>query len=485
MFTADRAKKVLGISVGERSLLVAQLRIGSDAARPQVARVAQFTYPAGATLDTAEALGNALADFLRAEGFTARRAVMGVPARWLVLRTHRIPPADEPTAADLLRLQVESQNPPELGEIVYDFSAQCRPDQPCDALLMGCPRRRLDALLAVAGAARLKIDAVMPCVAALSVAVAGVNGARSLVLSLGPEGAEFAAAHGGRPRVLRPLGAGLATAPLGTELRRVTAMLPAEVLSDNGHYPFSNDAQPALPRLTVWDDVGLDSSALASLEAALGFSVARGDLPMLGARGATNGSVDRQPGGRAVALGLAALSGARPPIDFLHPRLVAPKPSRFDRRKLWISAAAVVVVATVGLGYADLAHLQHQVDSVDADLRQLQPALQTAQPYVARMRFAEAFRSTEPRCLECLRDVTAALPPDGRTYLTGFHLQTSMSGEFDGHSDNVASVMSVIERLSTGGRFLELRRTFDSRGTTPGVSFKVTFVYVPKPARRL
>lgn len=479
VFATDRAKKVLGVSVGERGLLVAQVGAAPASAGPQVSRIAEFTYPSNISLENGEALGEALGRFLRDGGFAARRAVLGVPAKWLVLRTHRIPPADEATAADLLRLQVESHSLPELGEMVYDFAGDCCPGDACDVLLMGLSRRRLDGLLAMAAAARLKVKAVVPCTAALYAATAAASRVeRPLVLSIRPDGAELMAGQGSRPRFMRHLGSSVAAPPLGIELRRAAATLGPEFVPENGR-PHSSDNRSPGDRsrgaMIVWDDVGLEPSALAALESDLGFPVVRGELRALG--GAGCGLPDGRVGGRAIALTLPYLAGRRPAIDFLRPRLVAPKPPRVRRRTLWTSATAAAAALAVALGYADLAHLEHQVAQVDADLQALEPSLKTARPFVARMRYAEAFAADRPRYLECLRDVTAALPPDGQTYLTGFHLQDATRGDFAGRSASVPDVINVIDKLNASGCFSELRRTFDARGTTPGVSFKVTFAY--------
>jgi hypothetical protein len=470
LFPTDRSKKALGISLGEKSLLVAQA--ACDAAGPQVTRVAEFTYPEGVNLEKGEALGAALKEFLNSSGFTARRALIGVPAKWLVVRPHQIPPTDPATAIALLGIQVEAHRLPELGEIVYDFVGQSSETEATTALLMGLPKRWLDQILAMAKAARLQVAAVTPCTAVLGAATA-VNVQRPLVLSVRREGAELAAVEGSHTRFLRHLGSAVAALPLGMELRRSLPMLPAGFASGNGHA-----AAGGLPpsRIVLWDDVGLDAPAIQSLSESLGIPVVRGELPTLGGRGC--GLADGRVGGPAVALALPLLERKKPAIDFLHPRLVPPTPSKIPRRVLWISTATAAALLFVALGYADLVSLQRQVDDLSGQYRQLQPTLQTARPFVNRMRYAETFRTADPRVVACLCDVTDALPPDQRTYLTAFRLQQNMQGEFAGRSDNVKDAISVIDTLSK--RFADIKRSFDGRGNGGGVSFKVTFVYVPK-----
>jgi len=472
LFPTDRSKKALGISVGERSLLVAQVATG--AAGPQVTHVAEFPYPQGVTLEQGEALGAALRAFLDAAGFSARRAIVGVPAKWLILRPQAVPPADPDTAIALLGMQVESQHVPELGEVVYDFVGDFSPTEPTTALLMGLSRRWLDRVQALALGARLKIVSITPCTAVLAAATAA-RFHRPLVLSLRSEGAELAAADGSHTRFLRHLGSNVSAPPLGMELRRSIAMLPAGFATGNGH---ASGTEVPGGRMVLWDDVGLDAAALQAFQDSLGVTIVRGELPTLGGTGCAlaNGRV----GGRAIALALALLSRQRPGVDFLHPRLVPPNPLRIPRRALWISAAGILAILVLAIGYADLTSLQRQVSGLDGQLEQLEPALTTARPFVSRMKYAEAFREGDPRILACLRDLAVAMPVDGRTYLTGFRLQDNMQGEFSGRSDNVPDVIQVVDALNAGSRFSEIKRTFDGRGTTAGVSFKVTFVYVPK-----
>lgn len=469
MFPTDRSKKALGVSLGEKSLLVAQVACG--AAGPQVTGVAEFIYPEGLSLEEGPALGAALKEFLNSSGFTARRTFIGVPAKWLVLRPHQIPPTDPETAVALLGIQAEAHRLPELGEIVYDFIGQSSQTEATTALLMGLPKRWLERILAMAEAARLKVAAVTPCTAVLGAATAA-NVKRPLILSVRAEGAELAAVDGSQTRFLRHLGSAVAAPPLGMELRRSLAMLPPGFASGNGH---AHTGDPP-SRIVLWDDVGLDAEALQSLQNSLGITVVRGDLPTLGGHGC--GLADGRVGGRAVALALPLLERKKPAIDFLHPRLIPPKPSKIPRRIFWISAAAAAALLAVTLAYADLLGLGHQVDDLNRQFAQLQPTMQLARPFVNRMRYAESFRTADPRVLACLCDVADALPSDQRTYLTAFRLQDNMQGEFSGRSDNVKDAISVIDTLNK--RFSDIKRSFDGRGNSGGVSFKVTFVYVPK-----
>ncbi|HEX8913165.1 MAG TPA: hypothetical protein VF796_12470, partial [Humisphaera sp.] len=99
--------KVLGLAVGERSLVVAEASRAGGA--PRVTLAGTFAYPPGVSLDTPADLGKALAAFLKDKGFGARHAAVGLPARWVLSKAKELPPSDAATAAEALRLQVEGE----------------------------------------------------------------------------------------------------------------------------------------------------------------------------------------------------------------------------------------------------------------------------------------------------------------------------------------------------------------------------------------
>jgi len=255
-------------------------------------------------------------------------------------------------------------------------------------------------------------------------------------------------------------------------VRRAAATLPAALLDGNG-----DGGHESLGRLIVWDETGADDEALGGIGQAIGLTAVRGDMRSL----AVLDAASARGGSRATPVALAApmLAGRRPEIDFLHPRIAPPKVQHRSRRTGFIAAGAALVVLVGALMYADLAKIERQVTAADDEMRRLEPAFKLARPFVNDMQFAEAFQGKRSIYLTCLADATAALPADGQTYLTSFHLHANMKGEFVGRSGNAQEIFGMLDKLSAGGRFMELRRRIDARGTGPETSFYVTFTYVP------
>jgi hypothetical protein len=476
--TTDRFKKrLLGVCVGERGALVAEVACAGEVRR--VVRVGEFAYPAGTSLEQPEALGAALGEFLAKAGFSTRRAVLGVPARWLLLKSYALPPAEAQAAVSMLWLRAEAESAPELGEMVLDYAGQTSVLDPTTVLLMGLPRRWLDRLRALAGAAGLNVVAITPCATALGGATA-VRAGGTHSLSLTGEAAELAEHEGEQTRFLRHLGSagGTSLAPLVAQLRRVAATHPLNAAATANNDVSAMRARRAPVALVLWDEVGLDAGATDAIADALGVPVVRGELQSLGCTGET--PAGGRNGAAAAALTLAPLAGGRAAVDFLHPRLSAPKKTNVTRRTAWLTAAAAVVALVALLAYTDLSRMERRVAGVEDELKHLEPTLKTARPFVANMEFVETFQVGRPKYLACLSDLTQAIPDGGQTYVTRFHLQSSMRGECTGRSPNNQDVLNLMDKLSAGGRFKDLKRKLEARGAGPEVAFTVTFTYVPK-----
>jgi Tfp pilus assembly protein PilN len=466
MPTIGFAKRVLGISVGERSLVVAEVTCGPGPA--QGTRLAEFPYPDELSLDQAPALGAALAEFLERRGFVTRHAAFGVPAKWLFLKSHSLPPTDPHTAANILSLHAEERLGPEFGQMVFDFTSEISFTEPSEVLLMGLQRKWLDRLMELAEVAKLKVLSVTPCGDALC-AAAAEHLVGSMVLSLRPDGAELIGLAGRQVRSLRHIGPATAVKTLITELRRTAFATP------------TTEPMEEQQKLVLWNELGLDSSIRDELIGSRTMPVTQGFLHWLGANGLDPTVGER--GACAVAVAMAVRNSRRARVDFLHSKLHQRKSRSGLWRIAWVSTAAAVAI-TILAGLSDAAALQRQLSQTQSQLQAMQPALDIARPFLANMQFIESFQSTRPRFLAALRDLAVAIPPqDSQTSLTNFNLRANMTGQFSGRSDNEQNVLALMDALRADGKFADLRFKLDphtTRGHGPELSFFVTFTYVPQ-----
>jgi hypothetical protein len=499
VFAASRAnKKWLGIAVGERSLTVAEVLGGAEAPPDPHAtirnptttttRLAELVYSPTVTLESPQAIGELLQGFLREQSFSARAAVIGVPAKWLVLRTHEIPPTDAQTAAQMLWVHASASLTAELGPIVFDYSGQNHADRATRVLLMGLQQRWLDRLTAMADAARLRVLAVTPTAGALA-AASVPNGDESWILCVGAESSELTTRQAGQTRAIRYIGGASSVSSLVSHVRRAT--LPSLESS-------SATAEAAAARhLVLWDEAGLQDDAVVALQTAAGMPIVHGSQRLTGVA-TTGGNSSRSLGAGAISLAMLAAMGRAMEIDFLHPRIAPPPQPRLRWRTVGIAAAIAAVVLMFTAGVADISRCQRQVSQGDHELAAMGPALAAARPFVGSQQLVESFHHTTPRYLACLRDLTLALPSEGQTCFTSFRLDANMKGQVLGHSDSERGVMGLIANLNSAGCFSELNRKLDVRdgrrgsgvaagaspdnsagGTAPQVSFELTFVYAP------
>ena len=322
-------QKVLGLAVTDKSMLLAEVCAGSgDEPAFKGTRLAEFPYPAGLTLESGEALGVELARFLKAARITARQVVIGIPAKWVVVKPKQVPPADTATIAESLRLQAEGDFSQALSELVFDYGGQTSTTEARQVLLMATPRKNIDQLLAVTNAARLEAVMVTPSAASLGWATGQATG-DAMVLSLGEMGAEFAAQNGALPCALRHLGPAPRDVPgpmFLSELRRTASTLPP-------NRPANGQAGVASGReLVVYNGFSQDAQARQTIGESLGVNVRAGDLAALGVTMPASADVAiANPAHFAPAVSLA-LAGMRSTaaneagaVDFLHTRLAPPK----------------------------------------------------------------------------------------------------------------------------------------------------------------
>lgn len=494
---------MLGIALGERSMLVAEVHASS--AGPQVVKAAEFTYPEGQNLtkDPA-ALGASLGQFLKEQHFGVRNAVVGLPARWVLSKTKEVPAIQDNLLADTLRLQAESEFSSELGELVYDYAgtgnaATASTGGTTSVLLVAVPKRHLDQVSQLAESARVRVHAVTPFSAALAASAKAAANAMTVVL--GPWGVEFTAQDGGNPRVLRYVGTSADSAPtLLGELRRASTRMPRGATAAAG-----GDGASA-QEIFLWNDSGADESSLQSIGQSLELSVRDGQLGDLGvsaAPGVMNGRDFATP----ISLAVAGMAPARGTVDFLDSRLAPPPEKRVDRR----TVAAVLVVLLLGAGaalwYTNIQKRQAEVDTIVKANIERNPQRSAAEATVKRIQLAQRWHSDKPKFVACLTDLTEIVPTTSDIYGTNFNLKDDvaetptpgapanpskvknliMRGDLMGKATNENVVIALAQKLNASKRFKDAkvgninRSGLQAGGRGPTeISFVINFTYVPR-----
>ena len=481
-----RHNKVLGLAFGERSVLAAEVVGG---AHPRIARLGELAYPGGNQQNLAE-LGAALRQFLHEKGFTARAAIVGLPAAWLLVKAKEVPPADAGALADLLRIQAESDFPADIQNLVFDYAGQPESGQAGTVLLLATPRKYLDATNVLCENARLSRLAVTPSALALSAATQHVQGGNTVVLAVVPAGAEMTAGAGAIPSSLRRLRAAGSPAAFSGELRRAVSTLP---LNGSGG------------ELVVWDGVGLD---IESLRQSVSLPIRVGQLSSLaGGISVTDGQGMVSKYAAAVALGLAGTGQRELAVDFLSGRLAPPRKSRLPRSVVYAIAAGILIIAASIYGWINLSHKEGEVAKREADYaKNSAPQVDAASVFVTKVTFARGWHTGDLRYLNCLVALYDAVPndpkdPKSNPYATNIEIHEAVSpdtdkstapaggtaadwrsviGVFNGNAPSQDVALTISRKMKeVGFASADLIKATVGRGGE--INFEIKFQYSPPP----
>lgn len=473
-------KSVMGVALGERSLVAAEI-VGGE--RPALRKFAEMQYPEGVTPLDSQKLGAAFAEFSQTQGFSARNVVVGLPAKWLVVKPKDVPAADDTTLANMLRLQAEAEFSTELKDLVYDFAPAGDTAGTRSVLLVATPRKYVDAATAICEAANLNVLGVTSSALVLGAATGRQAGGPALVLTVSPRGAELTAQRGESASTVRHLRAPQPTAPFVSELRRAVSTIPTTGTGGQ--------------EMILWDDGGVDAHALSEQ---LGLRVRAGDLPILGidaTAAGMNGHGQRYAA--AASLALAVVREERLPVDFLHSRLAPPREQRVPPWAYAAAATALVLVIAIAYAFINLHRQQADLDAKTAQLNdaEMKKNLTNASDFVSMVSFAKGWHGGDTRYLGALRELTSVWPEDGETYAMNLVLREpprpvesaggpkapegrNLIGQLSGRSPDQPRVQELADRMRRLPDFVDVKSggTQDA-GRSHEVSFMITFTYVP------
>jgi Tfp pilus assembly protein PilN len=450
-----RSSNVLGLAFSERAIACAELSV--QGTRRSVRHTAVFSLGAEASYEQPRALGEALASFLKEKGFTATRAVVGVPARWLFAVEKELPPASEETAAATLRLQAERLAIAESGEVVCDFVGKTSTSAASRVLLVGMLKTRLAHIEQVIEAAELSLEAVTSNGLAVASCAARTDGDGPLLV-LAPSGAEMVVRSGGSPRMLRHVpftmnGHGVPPiAPLGPELRRAVTLSPG----DKGR------------EMLLVDAIGVRMGDVKELSERIGIGVrSTHGLQLLGITppaAGTNGDAEHPAMRFAVPLSLALAgsggSGAPGlPLNFRDSRLAVAPPRRFSRPMVWGVLLGVALLIGIASLFWSVQSEQSELDTMTATLAKMKPDLKDAQARVDRAIYGRGFfQPYRTPVLDCLRAITESFRDQDRIWASSFSIrETGRNGILAGRAADQKTVRDLSDRMKQSGHFSDVK----------------------------
>lgn len=452
-------KKVLGVSVGDSSLIVAQVHASNAGGR--VGKTGVFTFSAGQKWGEAKALGEAFGAWLKGQGFATGHVVIGLPAHWTLVEARGVPQAAESVVQNVIRLQIEREYQPEGKEWVFDYVRYPRPQGEeglAQVALAATAISRLALLNEMAAAAGLKVKQVTSTMLAVMAGLPNEGGRPTLVLHAREDGVEAGVmTREGVKGVEWVWEGAIDPAGLGDELKRLAAGLLAA--TGNG---------------------GIDVVAYcadAVQEKLLREAIAAGGL------GA--GRLVMKAGGEAVysasvALGEAGLQKGgtgHGGVNFAKSRLLIDTGAEMRRRRMLAVVVGLIVLGTVAYCAIDWYEKKTELGVKNESLAGMKETLKTGQTQIDKLGKARGWLDKRPSILDQVRAFTMAMPSGGQVWATSVSIRDDKTGTFIGKAQSEKGVIELLDKLRGTGRFVDVKLLYLRQADRTGksVSFALTF----------
>lgn len=454
------ANKILGLTLGEKSLAIAEVTL--QGTEYKVLRSAALAYPEGVNPAKPQELGKAIKDCLRKAGISTRQAAIGLPARWIITRRKDLPPANEQTAAGMLRLAAEGEFASEAKDLCVDYAGQAKTSAPAQVLMVATSGERIAQCQALAQAAGLRLRAIMPTGAAWrEMAGPGTHG-NELVLNLAATGSELVSLRDGAPTLIRHL---MLSNGQCTDAGAVTGELRRAIAG------FASDEQ-ARP-MVIWGDSGGD--IVREVESKLGVRTRAGEIRGPVASGGPSSAA-------ATAVALCALRRSPGRVDFLHSRLAPASAARPRRQMAWAGAIIGVLLLSAIACWWDLRSQEDRLTQIQTHLKDNAAELKKAELAVARLNTAKGWTAGKPLYLACLGEITGLFPDEGSIWATSLSLRADMTGQLIGKTASESHVLNLLDRMKDAKRFkdLKLLDMRDAGKNSRETVFSISFTYRPE-----
>ncbi|MCM8768123.1 MAG: hypothetical protein NC911_00325 [Candidatus Omnitrophica bacterium] len=448
-------RKFLGIVVGKYNLSAVESIWQKG--QGYLTRSAVWQFPANGSFNVS--LGQQLGKFLRQNRFSTRKAVVGLPGSWLIVREKIVPPTDLITTAKLVNLEAKKDFAIPSDELCLDFISTNLPNNQTHLLVIGVLKKRLKEIEDFLSSAGLRPIAIVPAFLGLTNLVEKTQ--ESLGLYLNAEEIALVRFFGGVIHSFYRFP--VATRPAeGTSFDSWKKFLVSGL--DRGLLLFSG--LQATEKLVVFDDYGLPECLWPSLKEILGRRI---ELIK-----------NYQP--YSLAIGLAGLP-AEPAINFLHPKTLIQekKPGRRYTRPLVSSLAAMLLI--VAAIHWSITQVEKNLGEIRQQVNQLRQETEEARKIQAGLQAVQLWRNSQPRMLDCLREITLCFPEDGGIWTTSLAIQPERGGTLIGKAENETQVLGLLGRLKEGKTFSEVNLVYlrQSSSQSKQVAYAISFTF-PQPA---
>ena len=465
---------LLGLAVDEFGIVAAEVCV-RPGGRPETRRAGFFAFDEKLNADNTKELGRKFGQFLRANHFSAKRTVVGIPAKWIAAKEVTTPPAAPDALASMLSIQAERAFSLNAGELVFDYCAGAGTSEKGEVLLIAAPRQTISQLKELADAAGLQVRCVTVSALAFGKVLSQAGPEERYGLYVRPTYCEFWSQSNGGPRSVKHVCLAGAGTTAGDQADLLTSAIQRLVLLS------SQENQSPPYQVTVYDGGSLSDGMIDRLSEKLApeITVSDGNTVLL-SKGLR--PLDGHTGVQsvaAVALALTAADGDRVAVDFLNPRIGRKKTPGRSRLVTWAVVAGVVAIAGVGAVVAGWHSKSADIAACTRQLEEISGQVTAAREMVDRISYAGSWTSQKPEFLECLRQLTLAFPESPRVWATSLALSENAEGSLVGKAVDEKSFYEVLDNIKQNSAFSGVMMMYlrDAGSSSREKEFAVTFKF--------
>jgi hypothetical protein len=463
---------ILGLAIDDSGVFAAEVSI--RAGRPEIKRTGFMQFDEKLSPDNARDLGRRLRQFLRENHLTSKRAVVGIPTKWIATKEIVAPPATADSLAGMLGIQAERAFSLNSDELIFDYCGKTSTSEKSDVLLVAAKRRGISQVKELTDAAGLQVRSITVSTLSLDKHFPDNDSQRRYGLYTRPTYCEFWSRSNGRLRSIQhvPMPG---TSDITERTERLTSAIQRLVLLASEQ----NQSPPY--RITMYDASGLPAAIVEQLDKHLApqVTVSDGKAAILPEGLGPENGMENSQSVAAASLAITALGTDKLPVDFLNPHIGQKKASGRGPATKWIVAAAGVFILLVGAVIADLHGKRADISTYSERLESIEQDVTTARELVDRISYAGSWTSRKPEFLECIKQLTLAFPAYPRVWATSLALSEQAEGSLVGKASDEMSFYEVLDRMKKNEVFSDVMMMHlrDAGGSSTEKEFAVTFKY--------
>ena len=468
------SRRMLGLAVEEDCLMAADITY--DGEEYHINNTASLVFPEGTSFEEPEETGKLIRQFLSDNGFVSRKAVIGIPAKWMMLRGKDIPPSKSDAVAGIIKIYAEREFSIGADSLVIDYIG-CVDEKETGRLLLGAVRRKtFEDINETMRAAGLTVLSVTPASMALRAMALEEKGQATpdFFLYLRPGFAEILTAENGKVTGIKHVKK-YKTSGIDqfiTEIKRIIFFYP-----DHGMETIKRT-------LMIWDASNLDDQEFSDLNQSLSpqIDVLKSGFRILNNRiGASSGLNDNENSVSA-ALVPAFTEGGTHYLDFLNSRLDVKK-SIIQRKQIgWAAALILILIIFLLNMFFTWRSSKNDVVEFKSKLEEMKGDITSAEEIIQRVTMARGWYSERPEIIRCLRELTLAFPVEGKVWATNLAINEDMKGIVSGKAVDEKSVIEVLDNLKDNKLFsnTQMIHIRENGQVSQEVSFSMSFSFKSK-----